>query len=71
MFSVIGIAYLIFAFAYENRIKRSILLICGTYLIVGNFLPEKSYLSLIGIVAVVVPMLIGRFSKETKQPVND
>ena len=71
MFSVIGMSYLIYGFSLKNKLNKIILLVSGLYLIIWNFLPERSYLTIIGIFAIISPMLIGRFSKETNNPIEN
>ncbi len=70
MFSFIGICYLIFGYSLEFKLNKIILILSGLYLIAWNFLPESNYLSAVGILAIVLPMLIGKFSKETKSLVE-
>lgn len=70
MFTLIGISYLIFSFSLENKLNRVVLVICGLFLIICNFLPETNYLSIAGIFAIIIPMLIGKFSKVTKETLN-
>ena len=70
MFTLIGISYLIFSFSLENKLNRIILTVCGLFLIIWNFLPEKNYLTIAGIFAIIIPMVIENFSKETKETRN-
>ncbi|KIA82574.1 hypothetical protein OA84_10460 [Kaistella solincola] len=67
MFIVIGIAFMIFSYALSNKLNKSIVFLCGVYLIVMNFLPDNEVISIIGIICLVVPMLIGRFSREMRE----
>ena len=64
MFCLIGIAYLVFAWAFNKIILKLIFLGCGLYLIIMNFLPDFSWSSIIGIVCILTPMIIGRFLPE-------
>lgn len=66
MFSFIGICYLIFGYFLENKLNKMIVILSGLYLIVWKFLPENNYLLKVVILAIVLPTLIGKFSKETK-----
>lgn len=66
MFSLIGISYFILGFNLEKKLNRIILFVCGLYLIIFNFFPEKNYVAIIGILVIVTAILIRKFSKETK-----
>lgn len=70
MFTLIGISYLIFSFSLENKLNKITLAVCGLFLILYNFLPENNYVTISGIFAIIIPMLIGKFSKETKESIN-
>ena len=61
MFCLIGIAYLAFSWAFDKTILKLILAICGIYLIIMNFIPDFSCNSIIGIVCILTPMIIGKF----------
>ncbi len=67
MFTLIGVSFLIFSFNFKNTLFKIIVIVCGLFLMIWNFLPEKNYLTFIGILAIVIPMLIGKFSEETKE----
>lgn len=67
MFIVIGIAFMIYSYALSNKLNKSIVFLCGVYLIVMNFLPDNEVFSIISIICLVVPMLIGRFSREMRE----
>jgi len=72
MFCLIGIAYLTFAWAYEKALLKTILLFCGIYVILMNFIPDFGWVkTIIGIVCIVTPMIIGRFIPEEKQEVTN
>ncbi|MEY8847216.1 hypothetical protein AB9K26_00215, partial [Psychroserpens sp. XS_ASV72] len=60
MFCLIGIAYLAFAWAFDNIKLKIVLTICGIYLIVMNFIPQFSWNSIIGIACILTPMIIGK-----------
>lgn len=61
MFCLIGLAYLTFAWAHDQRIVKLALLSCGVYVIMMNFLPPSEWKSIIGIIAILTPMILGRF----------
>jgi uncharacterized membrane protein len=61
MFCLIGIAYLSFSWAFDKTILKLLLAICGMYLIIMNFIPDFSWNSIIGIVCILTPMIIGKF----------
>ncbi len=67
MFILIGIALLTACYFWEMGWRKIIFGICGTYLIVMNFLPDFDAQPLIGIACMVVPALIMGFSKEKKE----
>ena len=64
MLCLIGIAYLAFSWAFDKTILKLILAICGIYLIIMNFIPDFSWNSIIGIVCIITPMIIGKFLPE-------
>ena len=61
MFCLIGIAYMVFSWTFDKIILKLALAICGTYLIAMNFIPDFSWNSIIGIICIVTPMIIGKF----------
>lgn len=61
MFSVIGITYLIMAWAFEKALVKGIFVLCGVYLIVMNFIPAYSWNSILGIVCILTPLIIVKF----------
>jgi uncharacterized membrane protein len=67
MFILIGIFYLLASSAWNDRINQVIFAICGVYLITMNFIPKTTLFTGIGIVCLLVPLLIAKFSKEAKQ----
>ena len=71
MFSLIGVSYLTFAWAYEKTLLKAIFLICGIYVILMNFIPDFGWIkTVIGIVCVLTPLIIRRFSPEEKQEIT-
>ncbi|MFD2567320.1 hypothetical protein [Pseudotenacibaculum haliotis] len=64
MFALIGIAYLIGGFVWDKKLINFIFIVCGLYLIVMNFVGDFGLKSVIGIVCILTPMLITKFSPE-------
>ena len=64
MFTLIGIAYMYTGFIWDKKLIKTILIVCGLYLIVANFISDFYLKSIIGIVCILVPMLIIRFSQK-------
>jgi hypothetical protein len=62
MFVLIGIAYLVVGFFWEKKIINIIFIACGGYLIIMNFMDNFILKSIIGILCILTPMLIARFS---------
>ncbi len=61
MFCLIGITYLVSSWAFDKTILKLILAICGIYLIIMNFIPNFSWNSIIGIICILTPIIIGKF----------
>ncbi len=70
MFSLIGVAYVVVGFAWNNKFTKIIFITCGLFLIAMNFIEKNTILTIIGIICMLTPMLIGRFYKEKKVEVN-
>lgn len=64
MFCLLGIAYLAFSWSYDKKILKVIFAFCGIYLIIMNFIPDYNWNSILGIVCIITPILIGRFLPE-------
>ncbi|MCJ8497127.1 sodium/glutamate symporter [Chryseobacterium salipaludis] len=64
MFTLIGIAYLVGGFVWGKKPVNIIFLTCGTYLIIMNFIGDFGLKPIIGIVCILTPMLIARFSRD-------
>jgi hypothetical protein len=63
MFSLIGLAYIVMAFNWDNKILKSAILCCGAALIILNFFETTTILNILGIISVVTPMIIARLYK--------
>ena len=66
MFIVIGLYY-IFGFTSPNKSIKFIVFFCGIYLILMNFIPKSTMVEIFGIICIVAPMLIRRFSPEMRK----
>ena len=72
MFSLIGLAYLAFSWAYDQILWRSIFLFCGVYVILMNFIPDFGWVkSIIGIICIITPFIIGRFLPDEGQEITE
>ncbi|MDZ7755992.1 hypothetical protein [Rhodohalobacter sp.] len=67
MFSLIGIAYLTFSWAFDKTVLKIIFALCGIYLIAMNFLSDYDWISIVGIVCLLVPMIIGKFLPDDEE----
>lgn len=63
MFVMIGVAYFVAAYVWNNKIWKALLFVCGAYLIAMNFIPESDEVSMIGIVCIIGPLFIFRFTE--------
>lgn len=71
MFSLIGLAYLAFSWAYDQILWRSIFLFCGVYVILMNFIPDFGWWkTIIGIICIVTPLIFRRFLPDVGHEVN-
>ncbi len=66
MFGLIGIAYTIAGFLWDKKLTltKTIIICCGLFLIIMNFITEHTILTVIGIICILTPMLIARFTKD-------
>ena len=62
MFCLIGLAYLVVGYSWDNKIASLVIVACGLFLLVMNILPRNVILYITGIVSIIIPMLIARFS---------
>ena len=65
MFSLLGIIYIRRALPYKNWVQF-LLITCGIYLIIMNFMERTTFISIIGILCIASPMLLARFYKGDK-----
>ena len=66
MFCFIGIAYLFFAATLPSIKSKIGVALCGLFLISMNLIPQSTATEIVGIVCIIIPMVIKRFSKEAK-----
>ena len=66
MFSLIGVAYIVMGYVWENKLAKGIITTCGLYLISMNFFYPNTLLEVLGIASILIPMVIARFYKEKK-----
>jgi hypothetical protein len=64
MFILIGVAYIVVGFVWDNWLIKTAIITCGIFLIIMNFFESNTILNVIGIVCILTPMLIARFNKE-------
>lgn len=64
MLSLIGISYIIVSFNLKKEVNKSVFMVCGAYLIIMNFIELNTMLEVIGILSIVIPILISKFSKD-------
>lgn len=61
MFSLIGLAYVVYGIIWDKIIIKLIFLISGLYLIAMNFISKNTFLTILGIICILTPILIIRF----------
>lgn len=62
MFSLIGIAYIVVGYVWDHKVYKVLMMLCGSFLIVMNFLPGDLIVNIIGIACIITPLLIARFT---------
>ncbi len=67
MFCLIGIAYIVMGFVWDKKSVQVLMVFCGIFLIVMNFVPGRTWISIVGILCILVPMIIARFQKKEKE----
>ncbi|GGG97693.1 hypothetical protein GCM10011416_14670 [Polaribacter pacificus] len=67
MFTCIGFSYLAGGFIWDNRLTNIIFICCGLYLIIMNFVPDFYSKPIIGIVCILTPLIIARFTPEESE----
>ena len=64
MFSLIGVAYLVFSWFFNKKLLNLILAVCGTYLIVMTFFSNSILTWTLAIISILTPMILGKFLPE-------
>ncbi|HWI90159.1 MAG TPA: hypothetical protein VNT20_02745 [Flavisolibacter sp.] len=64
MFSLIGLAYLVMAYVWDQRLLKLVIAICGIFLIAMNLVEKSITIDIIGIVCILTPMLVAKFQAE-------
>ena len=67
MFCLIGVAYIYMGFVWDKKLVKLLIVFCGIFLILMNFVPERTWITIVGIVCILVPMIIARFQKKEKE----
>jgi hypothetical protein len=67
MFSLIGIAYVYTGLHWNKKLIQTIFILCGIFLIGMNFLNETTWISIMAIICLLTPMVIGRISSKEKK----
>jgi hypothetical protein len=67
MFSLIGISYAVVGFNWEPFWQRVVFIACGLYLLAMAYFSGNVYLNLVGILCILTPVLIARFSGREKE----
>jgi len=70
MFILIGIAYLVMGYIWENRFLKAVVTSCGVFLIAMNFINKNVILDIAGIICILTPMLIARIHKDKRDEMN-
>jgi hypothetical protein len=69
MFTLIGIAYVVMGFTWDNKLSQFIMVTCGVLLIVFNFFETTMTLNIIGIVCILTPLIIARLDQKKRREV--
>ncbi len=64
MFSLIGLAYVVFGFIWKDSVRKILIVFCGAWLIAMNYFEKSNLVHVAGICAILLPLLIARFDKE-------
>lgn len=67
MFSLIGMAYIYTGLFWDKKLIQTIFILCGIFLIGMNFLKETTWISIMAIICLLIPMVIGRISSKDKK----
>lgn len=64
LFCLIGFAYIVRGWASDANWEKMVIISCGAYLIAMNFFASNLYVSIAGIICLIVPMIIGGYYKK-------
>ncbi|WP_347174962.1 hypothetical protein [Polaribacter uvawellassae] len=67
MFVLIGLFYTIAGIIFNKKLFKAVFILCGLYIIALNFIEKSPILTIIGIISIILPLLLARFSKEYKE----
>ncbi|RXK61945.1 hypothetical protein ESA94_02730 [Lacibacter luteus] len=67
MFTLIGINFILVGSKWDKPIIKIIFSVCGLYLVVMNFFSSTALLNVIGIVCILTPIIIARFSTDKEK----
>lgn len=70
MFSLIGIAYIVMGFVWDNKLYKIIFITCGIFLIIMNVFKNIVVLDIMAIVCILTPMLLTYFNKEKERKIS-
>ena len=67
MFCLIGVGYIYWAITQTHRLYQILVLLCGMFVILMNFIEKSSYLTIIGIVCLIIPMVLFRLEGKKEE----
>lgn len=67
IFTLIGIAYIVMGFTWDNKLIQFVVLTCGVLLIGFNFLENNATLNIIAIICILTPMIIARLDEKKRK----
>lgn len=70
MFTLIGIAYIVMGFVWDNKPSKAVIAACGVYLIGMNFFASTPALNIMAIVCIVTPLVMARLQKKDDSGVH-
>ena len=70
VFGLIGIAYIVTGFAWDQMWKRMLTTACGILLLVVNFFESRTVLTLLGLTCLLTPILLARLHQRKDRETN-
>lgn len=70
MFSLIGIAYLVMGYVWEQKLVKIVITACGSFLLLMNLFGNNTAVSIIGLICMVTPMIIARLYQKNSAGMN-